>query len=130
MENTSTASDTPASTPPSAPGPIRPAVPPRRTAADWVWLVVVAAAVIAFGAFAGVLGPLLAIACDSCQDGIRGPLRFDGVFAAVWGLVPLVTLGTVAGIFLPRGGARVGAYGLGALALLLTVMLILGRITA
>ncbi|QLE70571.1 hypothetical protein FGW37_02180 [Streptomyces rectiverticillatus] len=128
MENTATASDTPAPGP-SRPAPNRPGVPPRRTAGDWIWLTVVAVAVLALGAFVGVLGPLLAIACDSCQDGVRGPLRFGGGIAVAWGAVPLVTLGTVTGIFLPRGGARVGAYGLGALVVLLTAMLILGQYT-
>ncbi|MFC5143312.1 hypothetical protein [Streptomyces aureoversilis] len=125
MENTSTASDTRA----PAPGPSRPGVPRRRTAGDWIWLAVVAVAVLAVGAFVGVVGPLLAITCPSCEDGVRGPLRFFGGITVAWGAVPIVTLGTVIGIFLPRGGARVGAYGLGALVVLLTTMLILGQFT-
>ncbi|MFE5867309.1 hypothetical protein ACFQ6V_01515 [Streptomyces roseifaciens] len=123
MENTSTASDTPA----PALGPSRPGVPRRRTVGDWIWLGIVAVVVLAVGAVVGVVGPLLAIACDSCQDGVRGPLRFGGEMAVTWGAVPLVTLGTVIGIFVPRGGARVGAYGLGALVVLFTGMLIVGQ---
>ncbi|MFI9240519.1 hypothetical protein [Streptomyces sp. NPDC053079] len=123
MENTGTASV-------SAPGR-RPGHRPRRTAADWVGLAVLAVAVLVAGAFVGVLGPLFAIACDSCQDGIRGPLRFgDELMAVAANAVPLATLATVAGIFHPRGGARAGGIGLGALTLLLVVMLSLGRFTA
>ncbi|MEU1672493.1 hypothetical protein ABZ752_10740 [Streptomyces roseifaciens] len=127
MENTSTTSDTRASASAPAPAPSRPGALRRRTAGDWVWLVVVAVVVLVVGAFVGVVGPLLAISCASCQDGVRGSLRFGGEMAVAWGTVPLVTLGTVIGIFVPRGGARVGAYGLGALVVLFTGMLILGQ---
>lgn len=126
MENTSTASA------PAAPAPgRRPGHRPRRTAADWAWLAVLAVVVLVVGAFVGVLGPLFAIACDSCQDGIRGPLRFgDELMAVAVNAVPLATLATVVGIFHPRGGARAGGIGLGVLTSLLVLMLSLGRFTA
>ncbi|MDJ1136623.1 hypothetical protein [Streptomyces iconiensis] len=102
-----------------------------RTALDWAGLVLLAAGVLVLGAFAGLFGPLLAVACDSCQDGIRGPLRFDAALVAVaWIAVPLTTLGTVIGTFLPRGGARVGGIGVAVLVALLLVMQALGQFTA
>ncbi|MGK5732058.1 hypothetical protein [Streptomyces sp. URMC 124] len=125
MENTSTTSDAPA----PADAPVRPAVPSRRTAGQWLWSAVVAAAVLVTGVVAGILGPLLAIACDSCQDGVRGPMRFGGEFALVWAAVPVVTLGSVIGTFLPRGGARVGGYGIGILVFLVAMMQLVGRYT-
>ncbi|WP_306191587.1 MULTISPECIES: hypothetical protein [unclassified Streptomyces] len=44
--------------------------------------------------------------------------------------VPVVTLGTVAGVFHPRGGGRAGGIGLGLLGVLFRVTPVLGQITA
>jgi len=110
----------------AAPGPDR-----LNTAADWAWRTVLAVGVLVVGAFVGVIGPLLAIACDSCQDGIREPLRFDDALIVIaYYVVPLTTLVTVVGVFLPRRGLRAGGIGLGALLVLLVAMLLLGRFTA
>ncbi|MFB6437611.1 hypothetical protein ACFCVY_12650 [Streptomyces sp. NPDC056411] len=101
----------------------------RRTAGEWAGLAVLAVVVLATGAFVRVVGPLLAIACASCQDGVRGPMRFGDALLdfAEYG-VPLVALATVAGIFLPRGGARAGGIGLGVLIVLLVAMVVLGQV--
>ncbi|MEU9111027.1 hypothetical protein AB0D04_04300 [Streptomyces sp. NPDC048483] len=102
-----------------------------RSAAEWFGRLVLAVAVLAVGAVAGVMGPLLAIACDTCQDGVRDPLPFGEVLLVIaHTAVPLTTLGTVFGIFLSRRGARAGGIGLGILTALLILMLVLGRITA
>lgn len=108
----------------------RAAARPSRSAAAWVGLAFLALAVLATGIFMSVLGPLLAIACNTCQDGVRGSLQFGSALLALARfLVPLTTLGTVVGIFLPRGGARAGGIGLGLLVLLLFAMLALGQFT-
>ncbi|WP_367323482.1 hypothetical protein [Streptomyces sp. HUAS ZL42] len=102
-----------------------------RTAADWAGLTVFAVLVLLVGAFVYLIGPLLAITCAACEDGVRGPLRFaDALLAVARVGVPLVVFGTVAGLFHPRGGARAGAVGLGALVVLFVVMLCLGQVTA
>ncbi|MFF8590344.1 hypothetical protein ACF061_02680 [Streptomyces sp. NPDC015220] len=103
----------------------------KRTTADYLGLTALALFVLLSGLVVGGLGPLLAIACDTCQDGVRGPLRFYDALTAVDRVgVPLVTLGTVAGLFHPRGGARAGGIGLGLLAVLFCAMLALGQLTA
>ncbi|GAA2231384.1 hypothetical protein GCM10010232_17380 [Streptomyces amakusaensis] len=83
-----------------------------------------------FGGLVWLVGPLLAIACDSCQDGVRGSVRFIGTLTAIarYG-VPLATLVTVLGIFTARRGGRAGFIGLAVLTVLLVLMLVLGRIT-
>ncbi|WP_101255122.1 hypothetical protein [Streptomyces barkulensis] len=104
---------------------------PRRTAADRAASAGLAVTVLVAGFFTGVIGPLIAIACGSCQDGVRGPLRFDAALIAVAQYaVPLVTLGTVAGVFASRSYGRAACAGLGVLAALLVTMLVLGRFTA
>ena len=100
----------------------------RRTIGDWAWLAFLAVLVMFIGFFVGTFGPLLAIACSSCEDGVRGSLRFSRTFFAVaWYAVPLTTLGTMVGLFFPRGGTRVAVLGLGALALLMVVLMTLGQ---
>ncbi|WP_327706788.1 hypothetical protein [Streptomyces decoyicus] len=101
---------------------------PRRTAADWGWLTVLALGVLIVGFFEAVLGPLFAIACDACQDGVRSPHLFPLLIAVAWYGVPLTAIGTVVGIYLPRGGGRAGAIGLGVLAALMFVMMLVGRL--
>ncbi|GAA1727346.1 hypothetical protein [Streptomyces yatensis] len=125
MENTTTAADGAASD--GAAGPDRRGAPRRRTAAGWAGLVVLAVVVLVLGVLVGLVGPLFAIACDSCPDGVRGPQRFgDALIATARYVVPLATLGTIVGMFHPRGGARVGGIGLAALVMLLFLMLALG----
>jgi hypothetical protein len=101
--------------------------PPRRTAAEWTGLTALALLVMTTGALVGLLGPVLAIACDTCQDGVRTPHFTEALIAVAQYGVPLTTLGTVFGIFHPRGGARVGATGLGVLVLLLIAVAALGQ---
>ncbi|MFD9500482.1 hypothetical protein [Streptomyces sp. NPDC060035] len=102
-----------------------------QVAAEWAWPAFLAAGVLVIGLFVGVLGPLLALACDSCQDGIRGRLRFQGAFFAVaWFAVPLTASGTAVGVFFPRGGTRVAVIGTGVLAVLQLVMMVLGHYAA
>ncbi len=125
MEDTGTVSDS------AAPVPDRIGARRRRTAADWAGLAVLAVGVLITGILVGGFGPLLAISCTSCQDGVRSPLRFgDALIAVAWYVVPLTTLGTVVGMFFPRGGARVAGIGMGILAVSLFVMLILGQFAA
>ncbi|MGA6152372.1 hypothetical protein ACPEIC_03460 [Stenotrophomonas sp. NPDC087984] len=124
MENTRTASD-------GAGGPDRRAAPRPRSAVGWAGLVVLAVGVLVLGVFVGLVGPLFAIACDSCPDGVRGPQRFgDALIAIARYVVPFATLGTIVGMFHPRGGARVGGIGLGVLVMLLFLMVALGQSTA
>ncbi|MGY1455260.1 hypothetical protein [Streptomyces sp. SS8] len=121
MENTDTVSSS------SSPALGR----PGRTAADWAASAGLAVVVLVTGFLTGVIGPLIAIACGSCQDGVRGPLRFDGALIAVAQYaVPLVTLGTLAGVLASRRYGRVAGAGLGVLAALLVTMPALGRFTA
>jgi hypothetical protein len=127
MENTSadSASDL------VAPGPDDISLRPRRTAAETAGLAFLAIVVLIVGAFIGLFGPLLAIACDSCQDGVRNPLPSAStliIFIAQCG-VPVAVLGTVIGMFHPRGGARAGSIGLGVLVVLQFAMFLLGLVT-
>lgn len=102
----------------------------RRSPSEWAGLVLLAVAVLAFGAFVFVFGPLLAISCADCQDGVRGPLRFGGVLIAfAQYAAPLTTLGTLGAMFAMRRGARAGAIGLCALLLLLLLEQFLGQFT-
>ncbi|MCS0636185.1 hypothetical protein NX801_11020 [Streptomyces sp. LP05-1] len=90
-------------------------------------LLLLALLVLAAGAITAVVGPLFAIACDSCRDGVR-PARFTG---ALIGAAPyaslLLSLGTVIAMFARRDGVRVALIGLGALAALLFTMVFLGQ---
>ncbi|MFF0788218.1 hypothetical protein [Streptomyces spiralis] len=130
MKNSAhTASGTTPHTASGATGSAR--APLARTAAEWLGLVTLALFVLLVGDVVMVVGPLFSIACDACQDGVRGPLRFGGALIVLARVgVPLVTLGTVAGVFHPRGGARAGGIGLGLLGVLLCAMAALGQITA
>ncbi|MFG2208550.1 hypothetical protein [Streptomyces sp. NPDC048638] len=120
----------PDGSPAQVPAPARQRVTNRRTAADWTWQLVLAMAVLAAGVLTGTTGPLMALACDTCQDGIRGPLPFGEVLNDIARYaVPLTTLGTIFGIFLSRHAARAGGIGLGVLAALLIAMTALGRFT-
>ncbi|MGW2628760.1 hypothetical protein ACWC2K_05425 [Streptomyces chattanoogensis] len=49
----------------------------------------------------GVMGPLMAIACDSCQNGVRNPLLGDALIAIAQYAVPITVLGTATGISCP-----------------------------
>ncbi|WP_326698107.1 hypothetical protein OG909_12620 [Streptomyces sp. NBC_01754] len=120
MENNGTARE---STPPDA---APSAVPERRSFADWAWLAFLALLMLVTGLFVAALGPLLAIACSSCQDGVRDPAHFDVLAAVAWYGVPLTVLGSVVGMFFRRGGTRAAAIGFGVLAVLLVVILALG----
>ncbi|MFF4352046.1 hypothetical protein [Streptomyces sp. NPDC001530] len=100
---------------------------PRRTPVEWVGLTALAMLVLVAGGFVGMFGPLLAIACGTCQDGVRTPGSGDALIVVAQYAVPLTTLGSVVGIFLPRGGARVGGIGLGVLMVLFVAMLVLGQ---
>ncbi|AXK35610.1 hypothetical protein DVA86_26200 [Streptomyces armeniacus] len=82
------------------------------------------------GVVVGLLGPLLAIACETCEDGVRNPRFGDTLITVAQLAVPLTTLAAGAGTFLPRQGVRVGLAGLGTLILLLITMLALGEVAA
>ncbi|OEV03142.1 hypothetical protein [Streptomyces oceani] len=102
----------------------------RRSVADWLGLVLLSLLVLFVGGFTGVLGPLFAISCESCQDGIRIPLFDEVLLLIAFVLVPLTTFVSVVATFLPRGGARAGGIGLGTLLVLFVVMLAIGQIPA
>ncbi|CAM3182428.1 hypothetical protein ACH4LN_19775 [Streptomyces albus] len=96
----------------------------RRTPVEWLGRAALACAALLLGAFLWVFGPLLAISCSSCQDGVRAPSVFvEGLLVVVVGGVPMIALGTVIAVFAARRGARAGGIGLGALALLTLVLL-------
>lgn len=98
----------------------------RRGLGDWVWCCVLAVLVLFAGLVTGIVGPLLAISCSTCQDGVGAVRGGDTLLVIAQGVVPLVTLGTVVGIFLPKGGTRVGLAGGGVLTVLFVVMQALG----
>lgn len=98
-----------------------------RTPVAWAGLAFLAALTLVTGLFVGTLGPLLAVSCDTCQDGVRATRFADALVQVAQVGVPLTTLATVVGIFLPRGGARAGGAGLCLLVILQVTMLILGR---
>ncbi|MFF2997207.1 hypothetical protein ACFVTC_22005 [Streptomyces sp. NPDC057950] len=99
----------------------------RRTPCEWAVLTVLASLVLATGALVATFGPLLAVACDTCQDGVRTTGSTDALVLLALAGVPLVTLATVAGIFLSRGGAKAAGVGLGALMVLMVVLSALGH---
>ncbi|MFG2474131.1 hypothetical protein [Streptomyces fagopyri] len=100
---------------------------PRRTPSEWAALTFLALLVLITGVIVATLGPLLAVACDTCQDGVRATDSADTLVLVARTGVPLVTTATVAGIFLPRGGAKAGGIGLGVLMVLMVILLALGR---
>ncbi|GAA2611212.1 hypothetical protein [Streptomyces axinellae] len=107
-------------------------LPHRRTPSQWAGLALLAVAVLVFGAFVLVFGPLLAISCtdSDCLGGVRGPLLFgEALLAVAWYGVPLTTLGTLVAMFGMRRGARAGGIGLCALLLLLLLEQFLGQFT-
>lgn len=92
----------------------------RPNAADWVGRAVLVLVLVVAGAFTAVFGPLFAVACSSpspsCEDGIRSSLPLDGALVMVCiYLAPAVTLASVVGVLVPRGGAKAGAVGFAAL---------------
>lgn len=99
----------------------------RRTPLEWAGLTALAMLVLITGGLVATFGPLLAIACDTCQDGVRTPHFANALVLVARFGVPLTTLATVAGIFLPKGGARAGGIGLGVLVVLLVTLLALGQ---
>ncbi|MFE5137739.1 hypothetical protein ACFRDV_08670 [Streptomyces fagopyri] len=100
---------------------------PRRTPSEWAALSVLAILVLITGGIVATLGPLLAVACDTCPDGVRATDSADTLVLVARTGVPLVTAATVAGILLPRGGAKAAGTGLGVLAVLMVTLLVLGR---
>lgn len=89
-----------------------------------------AVTVVVTGFLTATLGPLMAVACGSCQDGVRGSLRFDDALIALahYG-VPLTTAATLVAMLVGRRSVRTGVVGLGVLVALIVVMLVLGRLT-
>ncbi|SES34115.1 hypothetical protein [Streptomyces qinglanensis] len=105
--------------------------PHPRTAAERIGLLFLAAVVLGFGAVVFVFGPLMAIACSSCQDGVRSPIRFETALMATDLVgVPMTTLCTLVTIFTVQRAARAAGIGLGILLLLLLVQLGLGQAAA
>ena len=111
MENTGTVS-----------APASPITRRSRSGAEWAGLAVLAVVVLVTGAFVGMFGPLVAVSCGSCPDGVRTPRFGDALMAVAQCGVPLTVLGVIAGMCHPRGGARVGVIGLGVLVALLILM--------
>jgi hypothetical protein len=99
----------------------------RRTPLDRAGLTVLAMLVLITGGLVSTFGPLLAIACDTCEDGVRTPEFANALMLVARFGVPLTTLVTVAAIFLPRGGAKAGGIGLGVLTVLMVTLLALGQ---
>ncbi|MFI6349498.1 hypothetical protein [Streptomyces sp. NPDC050560] len=102
----------------------------RPSPGDLAWRAFLAVLVMAFGWFVGVVGPLFAIACTSCQDGVRDPRFYGALTTLAWYVVPLTVVGTVVGLFLPRAGARAGWTGTGVLFVLLIAIVALGQAPA
>ncbi|MDI3417990.1 hypothetical protein [Streptomyces luteolus] len=82
---------------------------------------------LGFGFAVKLFGPLLAIACDSCQDGVR-TLRFGGAIEILSDyVVPVVTLVTAVAFLAPDDGVKAGVIGLAILGALFFVMVALGH---
>ncbi|MDI3421747.1 hypothetical protein [Streptomyces luteolus] len=102
----------------------------NEVAVDMVARVMLAVLTLGFGFAVKLFGPLLAIACDSCQDGVR-TMRFAGVIEFLSGYVLLpVTLAAAVAFLIPDGGVKAGAIGLCVLGMLFFVMLALGQVAA
>ncbi|MZD05319.1 hypothetical protein GTW43_09520 [Streptomyces sp. SID5785] len=104
--------------------PLRPAL------GDWAWRAFFALLVLLFGVFVGGIAPWFSLSCGTCQDGMRDARFITALTVVAWYVVPLVTVGTAAGLFLPRAGVRIGWTGTGLVAALLFVIMVLGRIPA
>ncbi|QKW50676.1 hypothetical protein [Streptomyces buecherae] len=127
MENTGTA---PASASASATEPAA-GDQRARAAARGLGLAVLVAAVLVSGVFITFLGPFFAIACDTCEDGVRGTLAYgDALIAVARYGVPLATFATLAGMVASRRPGRVGGFGLGAQWSLFVVVVALGQLPA
>ncbi|MFI2027275.1 hypothetical protein [Streptomyces buecherae] len=130
MENTGTA-PAPASASASATEPAGGDDQRARAAARGLGLAVLVAAVLVSGVFITFLGPLFAIACDTCEDGVRGTLAYgDALIAVARYGVPLATFATLAGMVASRRPGRVGGFGLGAQWSLFVVVVALGQLPA
>ncbi|MDI3417988.1 hypothetical protein [Streptomyces luteolus] len=107
----------------------------RAVLAECLWRAFLAGLIIFLGTVVAALGPILALACGSgapsgCQDGLRSA-RFDEVISVVaLFVVPAVTVMTVIGLMVPRGGPRVGRIGALTIGALLCVIMVLGQIPA
>lgn len=102
----------------------------RRGALATVGLLLLALVLLLASALVALLGPWLALGCESCQGGIRD-VRFGELVVGLAYAAPLGALGTVVGMFLARRrGALVGLVGLGAQPVLLGLMLLVGRVPA
>lgn len=87
-------------------------------------------ALVLVGAFVALLGPLLAVACTDCLDGVRGPLRFPvALLTLAHYVVPLVTVGGLVVMSRSRRRVRAGAVSLCAVLVLALAVMALGRIT-
>ncbi|MHB9859449.1 hypothetical protein [Streptomyces sp. YIM S03343] len=101
-----------------------------RSLVDWFNRIAGALLVLGLGWVSSALVPLLAVACDTCQDGIRNP-RFSLVMMALaYYAVPAAALATAVGILLPRLSARVVWISGGVLGVLLVAVFVLGQIPA
>ncbi|MER6914160.1 hypothetical protein ABT354_21000 [Streptomyces sp. NPDC000594] len=96
--------------------------------ADTALRMFLAGAVLLAGLAVFLIGPLLAVACGSCQDGVRS-VRLEGVLLAIRDFaVPITVITTLIGVFAARHGGRAGCAGLGALGLLLAAMVLVARV--
>ncbi|WP_016905410.1 hypothetical protein [Streptomyces xiaopingdaonensis] len=107
----------------------------RPNAADWAGRAVLVVVLVVAGAYASVIGPLFAVACppssSSCEDGIQSSLPLGGaLLMACVLLAPAVTLASVVGVLVPRGGAKAGAIGFAALVGVFVLTVASGQLAA
>ncbi|MEK8143755.1 hypothetical protein NKH18_22315 [Streptomyces sp. M10(2022)] len=97
------------------------------TIADWAWRVFLAVGVLIIGLVAATLGPLFAVACDTCQDGVHGELRFKARSSPSPGTGCHSPLWRRRSPSSSPGGTRAALIGIGVMALLLLVLMALGE---
>ena len=123
-------SDTPPTAPPSTATPERADNAPHRTSGGAAGRALLAVLVLLVGAVVALVGPLLAVACAACQDGVRAARFGELTLVLAHYGAPLVALVTALGVVAARRGVRAGALGLGAQAVLFLLLVLLGSVPA
>lgn len=102
----------------------------RRGALAYVGLALFALALILLSVLTMFLAPLFALACGSCEHGVRQPAFEELVLFLPMVVAPVTALGTAAAMFAARRGALVGFVGLLAQGVIFPLTLLLARLSA